>query len=76
MLKKPFKENTMKSYTVYYLVKEIVSVEVNAENEELAKAKAAKILDVEKRTDGVSCVDGLTEFAGLNINDVWNEINE
>lgn len=64
----------MKDYTVYYLVKEILSVKVNADCEEEAKIKAEKILNNEKRKDS-SCVDEKITFAGLNNNDVWREIN-
>lgn len=66
----------MKNYSVSFLVREILSVEVSAENDEQAKIKAEKILNNEKRKDGISCVDGNIEFAGLNDNDVWHKLDE
>lgn len=66
----------MNTYTVYFLVKEIVSVEVSADNDSDAKIKAEKILNKEKRKDGIDCVDGRIEFAGLNNNEVWDEVND
>lgn len=67
----------MKVYTVYFLVKDIVSVEVSAENDENAKTKAQKQLEKEMyKSKSLECVDGLTKFAGFNIDEVWSEINE
>ena len=45
----------MKNYTVYYLVKEIVSLEVNAISEQEAKDKSIKLLNAEKRK-GIECL--------------------
>jgi len=66
----------MKNYTVNFLVRDVVSVEVNAENAEEAENKAKDILDKELyKSRAIECVDGSTTFAGFNINDVWGELN-
>lgn len=65
----------MNNYTVYFLEKNIISIEVSAENEKYAKEKAEKILNKERRK-GIDIVDGITEFAGFTNADLWDEIND
>lgn len=66
----------MKAFTVYLLIKEIVSVDVKADDREEAIKQA-----IEKANKGllykkdVECIDGTTTFAGINDNEAWNEAN-
>lgn len=66
----------MKNYTVYFLIKDIVSITVSAESDEKAKEKAEKYINKELYKTGIDCVDGKTKFAGFNIDEVWEEISE
>jgi len=67
----------MNTYTVYFLIKDIISVEVDSDNQENAIKKAKNL--VEKgmyKSKVIECVDGSTTFAGINVVDVWNELND
>lgn len=67
----------MKTYTVNFLVKDIIGVEVCAEKDNEAIEKAREILNKELcKSKRIECIDGLTKFAGFNIDDVWAEIND
>lgn len=66
----------MPQYTVYYVIKDWLEVKVNAENEEQArKISKKKMDDVTYKDKAIDTVDGTTEFAGIVLNDVTDQIN-
>ena len=67
----------MKSYTVYFLIKDIVSTTVSAESDEKAKEKAKGYIEKELyKGKSIECLDGKTIFAGFNIDEVWEEMDK
>ncbi len=66
----------MSNYTVNFIVKNIVSVEVKAENDEAAKELAKGILNKGRyKSKKIDFIDGNITFAGFKNNDAWDEID-
>lgn len=60
------------NYTVYFVVKNWLSIDVKAETQEKAVEIAKKRINGYPK--GIDCVDGSIEFAGIMLNDVTKGI--
>lgn len=65
----------MKTYCVYLLIKDIVSLDIKADNREDAIDEAMEKANKGLYKKGIDCIDGTTIFAGINDNDAWEEAN-
>lgn len=66
----------MSQFTVYYIVKDWVEVVVSTDSEEEAKKIALKRVDSSGYKDKtIDIVDGNTEYAGIVLTDVTNQVN-
>lgn len=66
----------MARYQVSFLVRDWIQVEVSAEDENEARAKGQKIVDKNLYKNGVDCIDGKTDFAGITNLDVLDKLED
>ena len=66
----------MSQFTVYYVVRDWVEVKVAAQDEKTAKEIALKKVEESGYKDkAIDIVDGKTEFAGITLNDIIDQLN-
>lgn len=65
----------MTTFTVYLLIKDIVSLDIKADSREDAIEEAIEKADKGLYKKGVDAVDGTTIFAGINDNEAWEQAN-
>ena len=66
----------MSKYTVNFIVRDWITIDVSAETEDAAKEVALKKVNKSGYKDNaIDIVDGKTEYAGITLNDVIDLIN-
>lgn len=66
----------MSRFTVNFVVRDWVTVDVAAENEETAKKVALEKIEKSGYKDSaIDIVDGVTEYAGITLNDIIDKLN-
>ena len=66
----------MARFTVNFVVRDWITIDVSAESEEAAKTTALKKIENSGYKDkAIDIVDGKTEYAGITLNDIIDQLN-
>lgn len=66
----------MSKFTVYYVVRDWVTVDVTAQDEKTAKEITLKKVNSSGYKDkAIDITDGKTEYAGIVLNDIIDKLN-